>query len=365
MSQLPAAPVFSLILAGGRGERFWPLSSAGRAKQFLKLAGEETLLTRTASRVLPLVPLSNTLVITGRDQVPLVRESLPELDPAHIIGEPVGRNTAPAVALGALWAERRHPGALIVVMPSDAWVGDESAYRAALSRALDYTKRFEVLGTIGIVPSRPETGYGYLEVGSELEKEPGVKQVHRFVEKPDASTAATWLAGGRHLWNGGIFVMRASVLLAAMRQHLPEVAGPLQILADRTPMGQPTFEAEALADYYAGVPSISIDYGVMEKSDNVITVTGAFPWDDLGSFRALERVLPPVGEMTSVGRTLGIESPGAILYADEGLIAVLGIPDVIIVRTGNSVLVLPKSRAQDVRRLVSAIEAREDLKGFR
>jgi mannose-1-phosphate guanylyltransferase len=365
MSHVPDVPTYSLILAGGRGERFWPLSSAGRAKQFLKLAGEETLLTRTARRVEALIPASRTLVITGLTQVSLVRESLPELEPARIIGEPVGRNTAPAVALGALWAERQHPDARIVVMPSDAWVGDGAAYRAALSRALDYTSHHDVLGTIGIVPSRPETGYGYLEIGEALEGTPGLNRVDRFVEKPDAATCATWLDGGRHLWNGGIFVMRAAILLRAIRRHLPEVAGPLQILADRTPAGQLDFKPDALADFYANVPSVSIDYGVMEKSDNVITVTGAFPWDDLGSFRALERVLPPDADLTAVGKTLGLESPGAILYADEGLVATLGMPDVIVVRTGNSVLVIPKARAQDVRRLVQAIEARDDLAEFR
>jgi len=365
MSGTPVPPTFSLILAGGRGERFWPLSSAGRAKQFLALAGEETLLSRTARRVESLVPLSRTLVITGVTQVPLVRESLPDLEDANIIGEPVGRNTAPAVALGALWAARRHPDARLVVMPSDAWVGDEGAYCAALSRALDYVGRHDVLGTIGIVPSRPETGYGYLELGAGLESTPGLNRVERFVEKPDAVTAAAWLEGGRHLWNGGIFVMRASVLLEAIRRHLPEVAGPLQVIEDRTPVGESGFQADALADFYADVPSISIDYGIMEKSDNVITVRGAFAWDDLGSFGALERVLPPEGDLTAVGRTLGLESPGAILYADEGLVAVLGMPDVIVVRTGTSVLVIPKSRAQEVRRLVQAIEARDDLAGFR
>ncbi|MDZ4806247.1 MAG: mannose-1-phosphate guanylyltransferase [Candidatus Eisenbacteria bacterium] len=365
MSDARTPDTFALILAGGRGERFWPLSSAGRPKQFLKLAGEETLLTRTARRVEPLIPLSQILVVTGRDQVDLVRESLPDLAPENVIGEPVGRNTAPAVALGALWAERRHPGARIVVMPSDAWVGDDAAYRAALSRALDYTGRHAALGTIGIVPSRPETGYGYLEVGAPLEAAPGLHRVDRFVEKPDAGTAATWLTGGRHLWNGGIFVMRASVLLGAVRTHLPGVDGPLQVLANRTPAGRPTFEAAMLAEYYAAVPSISIDYGVMEKSDNVVTVTGAFPWDDLGAWSALERVLPPLGDVTAVGKTLGLESPGAILFAAEGLVATLGMPDVIVVRTGNAVLVLPKSRAQEVRRLVQAIEARDDLAEFR
>jgi mannose-1-phosphate guanylyltransferase len=358
-------PNVAVILAGGRGERFWPLSSAGRAKQFLALAGTDTLLTRTARRLNPLVAVENCLVVTGHDQLGLVHESLPELGPAQIVAEPVGRNTAPAVALGALWAERRHPGAMLVVVPSDAWVGDDDAYRAALAAGLARTREHPALATIGIVPTRPETGYGYLQVGAPLDGAPGLFRVDRFVEKPDAATAAAWLAGGNHLWNGGIFLMPAATLLEAVRRHLPEVAGPLDRLAAATPPSALGFDAAALADYYGAVPSISIDYGVMEKSDNVVTVRGAFPWDDLGAWSALERVLPASDGVTSVGTTLAIDSPGAILYADDGLVAALGLPDVIVVRAGKSVLVVPKSRAQDVRRLVQAIEARDDLKGFR
>ncbi|HEX7879959.1 MAG TPA: mannose-1-phosphate guanylyltransferase [Candidatus Eisenbacteria bacterium] len=362
---MTAPPNVAVILAGGRGERFWPLSSAGRAKQFLSLAGSDTLLTRTARRLHPLVTVDNLLVVTGHDQVGLVHESLPEILPSQIVAEPMGRNTAPAVALGALWAERRHPGAMLVVVPSDAWVGDDAAYRAALSAGLDRTRTHPALATIGIVPSRPETGYGYLEVGSAIDGAASLFQVNRFVEKPDAATAAAWLAGGRHLWNGGIFLMPAATLLEAVRRHLPDVAGPLDGLDAATPKGATGFDAAALLAYYGAVPSISIDYGVMEKSDNVITVRGAFPWDDLGAWSALERVLPNVDGVTAVGATLAIDSPGAILYADEGLVAALGLPDVIVVRAGKSVLVVPKSRAQDVRRLVQAIEARDDLKGFR
>jgi mannose-1-phosphate guanylyltransferase len=343
----------AVILAGGRGERFWPLSRSGRAKQFLSLLGPETLLARTAARLRPLVPLERTIVVTGRDQEPLVRESLSDAAPVRILGEPKGRNTAPAVALGALAAGRNDPDAVLLVVPSDAWVGDDAAYRAALETAARHAAASEALGTIGIVPSRPETGYGYLELGAPIDATPGLHVVDRFVEKPDAATAAAYLAGGRHLWNGGIFVMRVAAFRSALERHLPEVAGPLAALE-----ADGTLDAAALDRFYAAVPSISIDYGVMERAEQVFTVRGAFPWDDLGSWSALARVLPAPDGVHERGETLALDSEGAILYSEGSLVAVLGLPGVIVVQTPDAVLALPAERAQEVRRIVEALRTR-------
>lgn len=345
--------IHALILAGGRGERFWPLSRTGRAKQFLSLLGPDTLLARTAARLAPLVPPERTIVVTGRDQVSLVRESLPDLPANRIFGEPVGRNTAPAVALGALVLGRDDPDAVLLVIPSDAWVGDEVAYRAALEIAAAHAATTDALGTIGIVPSRPETGYGYLEVGAALDAARHIHVVDRFVEKPDLAAAAGYLAGGRHLWNGGIFAMRAAAFRAALERDLPEVAGPLADLEGGGPI-----DAGALDRFYGAVPSISIDYGVMEKAAEVFTVRGAFPWDDLGSWSALARALPPTYGVFGQGETLAIDSEGAILHAEGGLVAVLGLPGVIVVQTPDAVLALPAERAQEVRRIVEALRKR-------
>ena len=349
--------VYGVVLAGGRGERFWPLSRSHRPKQFLPIAGESTLLADTARRLD--IPESRLIVVTGRDQRHLVRESLPQLSPDQILAEPVGRNTAPAVALAAAWVARADPAGVMIVVPSDAWVGDVPAYQAALIRATAAAESEDALVTIGIVPSRPETGYGYLELGPSLAEDSQVFRVERFVEKPDPATAMGYLAGGLHLWNCGIFVMKAGVFLAALRSHLPEVAGPLDRLI-ATGLDVPAH----LETYYAEVPSISIDYGVMEKARNVLTVRGAFPWDDLGSWSALERVIPGKDGVTSRGDVLALDSPGAIVYSEEGIVAVLGAPDMIVVRTKDATLVIPKSRAQDVRRIVESLSRKNELERY-
>jgi mannose-1-phosphate guanylyltransferase len=349
----------AIVLAGGRGERFWPLSRAGRAKQFLPLVGEKTLLAATVERIAPLVAPWRLAVVTGRDQADAVLASLPGLPPEHVLTEPVGRNTAPAVALGAAWARRRDPEAVLLVVPSDAWVGDDAAYRAALAVAVDAATREEALITLGVVPTRPETGYGYLEMGEAAGDGPPLHRVARFVEKPDAPKALEYLAGGRHLWNCGIFVMRARVFLAALERHLPEVFRALEEMDARG------FEAPGAREaFYAAVPSVSIDYGVMEKAENVLTVRSSFPWDDLGSWPALERVLPAEEGVVARGEVLAVECPGSVIYAEEGVVAALGVKDLVIVRTRDATLVVPKERAQEVRALVQRLGGRDEWRRY-
>jgi mannose-1-phosphate guanylyltransferase len=351
--------VYAVILAGGRGERFWPLSRSRKAKQFLPIAGERTLLAETSSRVGPLVPESRQLVVSGKDQVDLVRQSLPTLPPGQILAERFGKNTAPAVALGAAWVLSRDADATLVVIPSDAWVGDVAAYRESLERAVTAALASDALVTLGVTPTRPETGYGYLEVGDELPGQAGVFEVRRFVEKPDPALALAYVTGGRHLWNCGIFVMKARVVLDAIRRFLPDVAEPL----DRLDFSRAVAQGEVDA-FYDAVPSVSIDYGVMEKADNVLTVRSTFAWDDLGSWAALERVRPAGDGALSHGDALLLDSPGAIVYSESGLVAVLGVPDLIVVRTADATLVLPRERAQEVRRIVQTLAERDDLKRY-
>jgi mannose-1-phosphate guanylyltransferase len=287
--------------------------------------------------------------------------ALPALEPWQILTEPAGRNTAPAVALGAAWALERDPDPLLLVVPSDAWVGDVAVYGRALETAARAARDEPALVTIGVAPSRPETGYGYLEIGQEVPGQPDVHRVARFVEKPHAIAAARFVTGGRHLWNCGIFVMRALVFVEALEKHLPEVAGPLAALRTAG-LGA----AGAVEAYYGAVPSISIDYGVMERAERVLAVRGTFPWDDLGSWVALERTHPRDDRGNVVhGEVLTLDCDGCVLYSTEGLLATLGLQNVVVVRTGDVTLVVPKERAQEVRRLVQELGSPEERSRYR
>ena len=341
-----------VLLAGGSGTRFWPLSRARRPKQFLELVTEHTLLAETYARVAPLCPPDRTWIVCGRDHVEGARAAVPALLPAHLLVEPVARNTAPAIGLAAVRALREDSEAVLLVLPSDHHVAHPDRFRDALQTAARIAQQGDLV-TLGIRPTRPETGYGYVRRGAERER--GVFAVEGFVEKPDAATAQRYLADPQYSWNAGIFVFRADALLEALRRHLPAVHDGLQQIGA---------DAARADEIFPRLPSISIDYGVMEPesaSTRRIALVAAddVGWSDVGSFAALVEVreLDAGGNAVS-GDALAIDCAGCVVLAEGSrLVAALGLRGVCIVDAGDAVLVVPRDRAQDVRAVVEALKA--------
>ncbi len=338
----------AVILAGGSGVRFWPLSRRDHPKQFLPLGGDVSLLRATFERLRPLIPAERTWVVTARRHRAAVRRELPELASGHVLLEPEARNTAPAIHLAALAALAEDPEAVLLVVPADAWVPRAAPYRRAARSALRAAEGGDRLILVGVKPTRAETGYGHIEPGEPLGRGPA-RRVARFVEKPSPARARRFTAGGRHLWNCGIFAWRAEAFVEAVRAHLPELARAFAGLDGRPP------SPRALARAYAAAPSISVDYGVLERAENVAVIPAEFLWDDLGSWRALERL--GRDHAFRRGPVVALDSPGLIAWAEGGTVAVLGVRDVVVVHTPDATLVVAKDRAQEVRRVVEALEA--------
>jgi mannose-1-phosphate guanylyltransferase len=339
----------ALVLAGGSGTRFWPASRRLRPKQFLVLDGDRSMLQATVDRLSPLVPRERVWISTTAALAGAVAEQLTEIDPERILIEPAGRNTAPAIG----WSIASMPPATregaLAVLPSDHRIGDAGAFRAALAAAAGEAELHDRVVALGVVPRHAETGFGYLETGAALPGTPGLLAVRRFTEKPDRETAERFFAGGRHLWNAGMFVFRGARLLELLSLHARELATGLAALAR---------EPRRVDELYRALPSISIDYALMEKLDDLVTLPLDCGWDDLGSWDALAAVLPAdAAGNASRGGTLVLDGARNLTYTETGTIAVLGLSDLIVVRSGNAVLVAPRSAAQEVRRVVEALAA--------
>ncbi|MCI0574105.1 MAG: mannose-1-phosphate guanylyltransferase [Myxococcaceae bacterium] len=347
--------LYPVIMAGGSGTRFWPLSRKARPKQFLPLASNQPLIVDTVTRLKGLASPKDTLVVCGPLHAPSVRKLVKGLPKANLLVEPVARNTAPAIALAALHVARRDPAGILVVLPSDHHVADLPGFRATLERAAAVAAQ-GLLVTIGIQPSHPETGYGYIRLGEAL-PQAGARKVAAFVEKPDAATARSYLASGEYLWNGGIFLFRADAILEAFRKHMPDLAKGLDKLAPKVGKRD---EAATLERLFPKFPSTSIDYGVMEKADNIAVVPGDFGWSDVGSFGAIPEVRPADarGNVVSGKGAVVVDCDGCVVLADGRPLAVVGLKDVVVVDSGDAILVVPREKAQDVRKAVDALKER-------
>jgi mannose-1-phosphate guanylyltransferase len=335
----------AVILAGGSGERFWPLSRADRPKQFLPLAGTSSLLRATFERIRAVVPAERVWIVTSDRHARRVRKEIPEVPARQVLREPMGRNTAPALYLAALAISRVDPGASMLSVPADAWVPRKGPYQKSLREALKLGEAEDRLVLVGVSPTRAETGYGYIEPGPALSQGIG-RAVKRFVEKPSLTRARRFVAGKRHLWNCGIFAWRTSVFVDEVHEHLPELVSAFEPLEGKHPT------RKLLASAYRKAPSISVDHGVLERAGNVAVIPATFPWDDLGSWRALERLSP--GDFRR-GEVIALDSPGLVAWAESGMLAVVGVPDVVVVHTKDATLVVAKDRAQDVRKIVASL----------
>lgn len=345
--------LFAVILAGGSGTRFWPRSRGHRPKQLLDIVGSESMIRQTMGRVAPLVEPSRIYVVTNEAHRGETRRHLREIPPSNILTEPVGRNTAPAVGYAAAIVSQVRPDAVMLVLPADHLVADERKFRTALLKAARYAARSGDLVTLGVRPTRPETGYGYIRAGRAIGG--GFRTVSAFVEKPDRGRAARYVASGRYFWNSGMFAWRADAVLREIRTHLPVLADGLDEIASK----RGGRRQAALRSVYPGLPSVSIDVGVLEKSERVACLPVSFKWDDVGSWTALDRILAR-GEGGNVahGTHVSIDTKDTLVYSPRKLVATVGVRDLIVVETEDALLVCHKSRAQDVRRVVDQLKAR-------
>jgi mannose-1-phosphate guanylyltransferase len=338
-----------MILAGGSGTRLWPASRRSRPKQLLSLTAENVPMVAEAAALGASVASAGTrvMVVTAESLAAATRVAAPDVE---IIAEPVGRNTAAAIGLAAAILAERDPAAVLVVLPADQHVTDRVAFAAVLSAGLAAAERDDAIATIGITPTRPETGFGYLEIAGPAQAGV-VTPVERFVEKPDRATAQQYLESGRFLWNAGIFCASARRLLVELDTHLPVTAAAVRLIAK---------DPARAAALYPTLPSISFDHGIMEKVARVVTVPASVGWDDVGSWAALPNVRGvDASGNTVAGPALVVDGTGNVVMSDDQtLIATVGLSDVVVVKSGDAILVIRKDAAQDVRKVIDALSAR-------
>ena len=363
---------FVIIMAGGRGERFWPLSREKMPKQLLALLGKKSFLQEAVDRVLPLVPLKNIFIITNAAQAAEVRKQLPKLPKENVVAEPVGRDTCAAVTLGAALVGARSTTGVMAVLPADHVIPEEKKFQQVLSDAFDLAARGQAIVTIGIKPTEPATGYGYIHVGQELPTPPGAKKTkttffkaERFVEKPNYETALDYVNSGQYRWNAGMFVWSFITVTNGLEKHQPEMFAACQRWFKVA--NNPAKLAKTLAKEYPEIKKVSIDYALMEHAQNVVVADGAFEWDDLGAWPALSRHLKADAEGNcAVADFIHVDAARNIIYdartKNRTPIAVVGLRDSILVQTDDAVLLAHKSQAQKIKELVKKLAADARLK---
>ena len=347
-----ASPFLLFIMAGGSGERFWPLSRKTKPKHLLKLVSSKTLLEETVLRIKPLSSSpSNLLILTNHEQIPGIRKALPRFPKGSLIPEPAKRDTAPAAALATALALRTHPNAVLALLPADAVIGKHPIFRSQLAAAARAAAVSPSFVTLGIKPSYPATGFGYLHLGGKtLEQVKGgpFLKVRRFVEKPSLPKAKSYLRSGQYAWNAGIFVWKASTFLAEARRHQPDLARFIDKFPKR---GSYT---SYLKREFPKLPKISVDYAIMERAKSVLAIKASFPWDDVGSWTALPSHLPTDKKgNTFRGHITAVDSQDTLALAEGGRpIALLGTKNLVVIDTLDALLVCPKDRVQEVKKLL-------------
>ena len=356
--------MISVILAGGSGERFWPLSRESHPKQLLNIAGEHSLIQQTVERLLPLTPIDRIYIITNELHALQTLSQLAPygFKPDHLIAEPIGRNTAPAIALASeLFKDQ--PDEIMAVFPADHVVNDPDAFHETLRQA-EAGAQQDYLITLGVKPTHPETGYGYILKGGDLENLNNVFKVGQFAEKPNRETAEHFLKQRRYYWNCGIFAWKVSAIRKELKRHVPEIIEPLAGIEQHLLSSNGKFPYRVFGDegkkIFKSLPSISIDYAVMEPSENAAVVPTSMPWNDVGAWSALDDISKTDSEGNVLSKNVyQVDSTGTFVKADGRLIGVVGLKDMIVVDTSDALLICPKNRAQDVKQLVGELKEKE------
>ena len=348
--------VTAVIMAGGRGERFWPKSRGNYPKQFLSLTKDgETMIQKTVKRLLPMVAMEDVFVVTNVSYAALVKEQLPQLPEENILLEPCARNTAPCIGLAAAVIRKKYGEAMMLVLPSDHLIRYEEMYVDTLRQAVAVAEKEQNLVTIGITPTYPETGYGYINFERDTDLGmPGVYRVERFVEKPDLDTAKEYLASHRYLWNSGMFVWKTSSILANIQKLMPDIYEGLERIEAAVGTGS---YASVLETEYHAFRSESIDFGVMEKAENIYTLPGSFGWDAGGNWLPVERINPTNESGNYIeGDVITIGTERSTICGGKRLIAAVGIEDLIVVDTDDAVLICAKDSTQDVKKVIENLK---------
>lgn len=355
---------YAVIMAGGKGERFWPLSTSKHPKQLLALVGDKALIAQAVERLNGLIPPQNVFVVTNADLVEATQKAAPMLPPENIVGEPIGRDTAAAVACGGALVGARDPKAVFAVLTADQVMGDLDIFKATLKGGMDLAEKNEILVTIGIQPTFPSTGFGYIESGSDFASADGVrfKKAVRFVEKPDVQTAQGYLDTGKFFWNSGMFIWSVPTLGKAFAAHCPAMK---KLMDDLTAYARRGEISQGLEKIYPGLGKISVDYALMEKADNIVMACGTFAWDDIGTWPALESHYPQDGDgNTLIGCCQQVDAKNNIIFSKDRLTAVIGAEDLIVVQADGVTLVCTKDRAQDIKKMVTALREAKSFDGL-
>src|SRR5208283_1418243 len=357
---------YPVILAGGRGTRFWPLSRKKRAKQLLALDGKQTMLQQTVQRLLPLASPRRFWIVTNQDLRPAILKQLPKLPKSQVLAEPVGRNTAPAIGLAAFLLLRENPDAVIGMFPSDHVIEEEAKYRSTIERAVELAAAGDNIVVLGIAPNRAETGYGYIEAGGIASGD--ALRVRRFTEKPDAAKAAEFVAAGNYFWNSGMFLWSARTLAKALGEHLPKTAALLEEIA--AAFGTRKFAA-TFRRLYSRCEDISIDYAVLEPrsakgedASNLFCLPADFGWNDLGSWTALHEHLtakssPPEGNLVDGKGVFLLNARGNYVHAPGKFVAAIGVSDLVVVDTDDALLITTRQHAQEVGKVVKYLDGKK------
>nr|WP_273222472.1 mannose-1-phosphate guanylyltransferase [Geosporobacter ferrireducens] len=348
--------IAAVIMAGGKGERFWPKSRIRLPKQLISLTGEKTMIQETVDRLKTYIKQNDIYVVTGEEYASPISHQLPDVPAENIIVEPMGKNTAVCIGLTALHIARKDPEAVMIVLPSDHLIKNKENFLSILDEAASIAKQGENLVTIGITPTHPETGYGYIHFEDKIDSKfcDSVYKVKKFVEKPDKATAKKYMDSGKYLWNSGMFIWKVSTILNNIKKFMPDLYKSLMVINEAFDRDNC---AQVLYEEYAKLQSVSIDYGIMEHAENIYVIPGIFGWDDVGSWTSLERI-HDVDEYGNIirGNIVHLDTKQCIIEGNRKLIATLGVEDLIIVDTEDATLICAKEKAQQVKDLLKMLK---------